>query len=57
MTQIIVLSLAVAIVGLAQGAEGDIGAYLISRRFDLKNFSLLLSFLTASIALARRWDQ
>ena len=41
----------VLLVGLAQGAESDIGAYLISRRFDLKNFSLLLSFLTMSIGI------
>lgn len=41
----------VMLVGLAQGAESDIGAYLISRRFDIKNFSLLLSFLTMSIGI------
>ncbi len=42
---------AVLLVGLAQGAEGDIGAYLISRRFDMKNYSLMLSFMTAAIGL------
>ena len=42
---------AVLIVGLAQGAEGDIGAYLVSRRFDMKNYSLMLSFMTAAIGL------
>jgi MFS family permease len=41
----------VLLVGLAQGAESDIGAYLISRRFGIKNFSLLLSFLTMSIGI------
>jgi MFS family permease len=45
------LSGAVLMVGLAQGAESDVGAYLISRRFDMKNFSLLLSFLTAMVGL------
>jgi MFS family permease len=42
---------AVMIVGLAQGAEADIGAYLISRRFGIENFSLLLSSLTMMIGL------
>jgi MFS family permease len=41
----------VLLVGLAQGAESDVGAYLLSRRFDIKNFSLLLSFLTMSIGI------
>ena len=41
----------VMVIGLAQGAESDIGAYLISRRFDLKNFSLLLSLMTMTIGL------
>ena len=45
------LSLAVIVIGFAQGAESDIGAYLVSRRFDMKNFSLLLSFLTAMIGV------
>ncbi len=42
---------AVLIIGLAQGAEGDIGAFLISRRFAMKNYSLLLSLLTTAIGL------
>jgi predicted MFS family arabinose efflux permease len=50
-TVTLLLSLAVLIVGVAQGAEGDIGAYLISRQFDMKNYSLLLSLLTAAIGL------
>lgn len=41
----------VMVIGLAQGAESDIGAYLISRRFNLKNFSLLLSLMTMMIGL------
>lgn len=44
-----ILSMAVLIIGVAQGAEGDIGAFLISRRFDMKNYSLLLSFMTLAI--------
>lgn len=43
---------AVLLVGLAQGAEGDIGAYLTSRTFDLRNFSFIYSFLIASMGLA-----
>ena len=50
-TATVILSIAVIIVGFAQGAESDIGAYLVSRRFDMKNFSLLLSFLTAMVGL------
>lgn len=51
LTSITVLAGAVMVIALAQGAESDIGAYLISRRFDMKNFSLLLSLLTAMIGL------
>ncbi|HUD29035.1 MAG TPA: MFS transporter [Novosphingobium sp.] len=43
---------AVLLIGLAQGAEGDIGAYLTSRTFDIANFSLVYSFLIASMGLA-----
>ncbi|MFM6931957.1 MAG: MFS transporter [Novosphingobium sp.] len=46
-----VLVAAVLIIGLAQGAEGDIGSFLVSRKFRMKNFSLLQSFVTASIGL------
>lgn len=46
-----VLMAGVLLIGLAQGAESDVGAYLISRKFDIKNFSLLLSFVTMSIGL------
>ncbi|MET0366082.1 MAG: MFS transporter [Sphingobium sp.] len=45
------LAAGVAVIGFAQGAESDVGAYLISRRFDMKNFSLLLSLLTMMIGL------
>ncbi len=45
----LILTAGVLLIGLAQGAESDVGAYLISRNFDIKNFSLLLSFVTMSI--------
>jgi MFS family permease len=40
---------AVLLIGLAQGAEGDIGGYLISRHFNLKNYSLILGFVKAGL--------
>lgn len=46
----IVLGLSVALMGLAQGAEGDVAAYLVSRRFGLRVFSLVLGLVGASIA-------
>ncbi|MDR7154183.1 MFS family permease [Sphingobium xenophagum] len=46
----IVLALSVAMMGLAQGAEGDIAAYLVSRRFGLNVFSLVMGLVGASIA-------
>ena len=45
------LIFAVGLIGLAQGAEADVGAFLISRRFPLKNFSLLLSLTTMMIGV------
>lgn len=50
-TAMLLLASATALVGLAQGAEGDIGAYLVSRKFAMKNFSLLLGLVTAMIGL------
>ncbi|MET0269754.1 MAG: MFS transporter [Sphingomonas sp.] len=46
----LVLTLAVAVMGLAQGAEGDIAAYLVSRRFSLSVFSMVMGLVGASIA-------
>lgn len=43
------LAFAVLLIGLAQGAEGDIGGYLISRHFNLKNYSLILGFVKAGL--------
>lgn len=43
------LAAAVLLIGMAQGAEGDIGAYMVSRHFELKNYSLILSFVKAAL--------
>ena len=40
---------AVLAVGVAQGAEGDIGSYMISREFDLTNYGLILGFVKAGL--------
>lgn len=39
----------VLIVGLAQGAEGDLGAYLTSRNFRIENYSLAYSMVIIAI--------
>ncbi|MGE0385434.1 MAG: MFS transporter [Gammaproteobacteria bacterium] len=41
-----------ALVGLAQGAEGDIAAYVVSRHFELAHYSFVLGFVSASLAAA-----
>jgi MFS family permease len=41
---------AILMIGVAQGAEGDVGAYTISRRFDAKNFSLLYACLSVMVS-------
>lgn len=43
------LVIAVCVVGLAQGAEGDVGAYLTSRKFPISNYSFIYSFLIAAM--------
>jgi MFS family permease len=43
---------AVLLVGLAQGAEGDVGAYITSRKFDMKHYSFVYSFLIVSMGAA-----
>jgi predicted MFS family arabinose efflux permease len=40
---------AILVIGVAQGAEGDIGAYMVSRHFDLKNYSLIFGFVRAGL--------
>lgn len=46
-----VLGGAILLMALAQGAESDIGAYLISRKFALRNYSLIASFMTVALTL------
>lgn len=46
-----VLGGAILLMALAQGAESDIGAYLISRKFPLRNYSLIASFMTVALTL------
>jgi predicted MFS family arabinose efflux permease len=43
---------AVLLVGLAQGAEGDVGAYITSRKFDMRHYSFIYSFLIVSMGFA-----
>ncbi len=43
--------LAIGVIGFAQGAETDIGAFLLSRRFDPKHFSLLIAMMSAMVGL------
>lgn len=45
------LAASMLVLGLAQGAEGDIGAYVIARKFAVANYSLLLSFMTGALTL------
>jgi predicted MFS family arabinose efflux permease len=47
----LLLCLAVGVIGFAQGAETDIGAFLLSRRFDNRNFSLLIALMSAMVGL------
>lgn len=47
-----VLFSAILFVGLATGAEGDIGAMIISKKFDIKHYSLVYSCLAASIGFS-----
>ncbi|MBY0421866.1 MAG: MFS transporter, partial [Parvularculaceae bacterium] len=63
-----VLALAVLFMGLAQGAEGDVAAFLAARHFDLSVYSLVTGLVSAGTAGAasfgaillslflRRWD-
>lgn len=43
---------AILLIGLAQGAEGDVAAYLVSRHFKMANFSFVLSLLGSLIAVS-----
>ena len=41
---------AIALTGLAQGAEGDVGAMLTSRKFELRHYSLIYGFLISAMS-------
>lgn len=47
-----VLMVAVCCLGAAWGAEGDVIAYLVSRRFSLTMYSTVLSILSAAIGVS-----
>ncbi len=47
-----ILGGSILMVGLAQGAEGDIGAYLISRNFDLGLYSFIFAFVSCAMFVA-----
>jgi MFS family permease len=42
----------VMLLGASQGAEGDVGAILIARKFDLRHYSFIYSLMIASIGVA-----
>lgn len=44
-----VVAAGVTIIGVAQGAEGDVGAYMVSRHFDHANYSLIFGFVKAAL--------
>jgi len=46
------LAASIALVGLAQGAETDVGAILTSRKFAMRHYSFIFSLLMASMGLA-----
>lgn len=48
----IVLVGAILVLGLAQGAEGDVGAYYAARNFDTTHYSFIYSLILASVSLA-----
>jgi MFS family permease len=47
-----VVTVAVCCLGAAWGAEGDVIAYLVARRFSLEIFSTVLSLLSAAIGVS-----
>ncbi|HEX7753203.1 MAG TPA: MFS transporter [Novosphingobium sp.] len=48
-TAVALLVIGILTIGIAQGAEGDIGGYLVSRHFDLKNYALIFSFVKSAL--------
>lgn len=47
----VALGIAILSMGLSQGAEGDVGAYLVARHFGLDIYSSVLGLVTASIGI------
>lgn len=46
----VALAIAVMLLGLAYGAEGDIAAYMVARNFPIRVFSTVMGFVGAAIA-------
>jgi len=46
------LAVSIGLIGLAQGAETDVGAILTSRKFAMRHYSFIFSLLMASMGLA-----
>lgn len=46
------LALAVLVMGFSQGAEGDVAAYLVYRRFDISIYGSVLGIVSAAIVSA-----
>lgn len=46
-----VLTLTVLVIGVSQGAEGDVGAYLASRKFALRHYSFVFSLIFATVGI------
>lgn len=44
------LALGVAMIGVSQGAEGDVAAYLVSREFDVAEFGFVFSLVNAALS-------
>ena len=42
----------IGLVGMAQGAEGDIGGILASREFEMRHYSFIYSLLVTAIGVA-----
>jgi MFS family permease len=50
LTEFYVLAVAVLLLGLSQGAEGDLAAYLVARYFGIEIFSTVLGLVVATIS-------